>query len=373
MLISKQTNVSPSGFLCTSSLSPPSTSVTQQHKWSINNQLNENTEKTKKCDNSAKHDRRMAKQMTERKRRDRINALLDNLRTLILKLLHKNPRHHRKLEKADILELVVSFLKKELYQTRIKTTNNGANSQQIESSSPIVYPQNCTNNLTFPLQNQSTNYYFIKSSDPSKVSYPIYDYIQQCPNPYATYSYNLPCKEHHQYTPSTHHPYSLSYQPVMLISTEDDINKENQLPTDRHHDCYKSTLVKNLNYYPSCYYDTLEQNAIRQPLNILNNDNNNNSYNQIYQQTQLKQSTPQFKLYPDILNSHLNEEKITVQDENYPKCYMYSYNDTNQSLQSFTSNKNIFHNNNTSLLGLDSRRAFSTESTNHETLWRPYV
>uniref|UniRef100_A0A095C4R6 BHLH domain-containing protein n=1 Tax=Schistosoma haematobium TaxID=6185 RepID=A0A095C4R6_SCHHA len=32
----------------------------------------------------------MAKQMTERKRRDRINALLDNLRTLILKLLHKN-------------------------------------------------------------------------------------------------------------------------------------------------------------------------------------------------------------------------------------------------------------------------------------------
>ncbi|CAH8585296.1 unnamed protein product [Heterobilharzia americana] len=279
MLISKQTNVSPSGFLCTSSLSPPSTSVTQQHKWSINNQLNENTEKTKKCDNSAKHDRRMAKQMTERKRRDRINALLDNLRTLILKLLHKNPRHHRKLEKADILELVVSFLKKSYIRLVLK----------------------------------------------QRIMAPIHN----------------------------------SYQPVMLISTEDDINKENQLPTDRHHDCYKSTLVKNLNYYPSCYYDTLEQNAIRQPLNILNNDNNNNSYNQIYQQTQLKQSTPQFKLYPDILNSHLNEEKITVQDENYPKCYMYSYNDTNQSLQSFTS--------------LDSRRAFSTESTNHETLWRPYV
>lgn len=38
----------------------------------------------------AKHDRRTAKQLTERKRRDRINALLDTLRNLILRLLRKN-------------------------------------------------------------------------------------------------------------------------------------------------------------------------------------------------------------------------------------------------------------------------------------------
>ncbi|TPP65907.1 hypothetical protein FGIG_00402 [Fasciola gigantica] len=38
----------------------------------------------------AKHDRRTAKQLTERKRRDRINALLDTLRSLILRLLRKN-------------------------------------------------------------------------------------------------------------------------------------------------------------------------------------------------------------------------------------------------------------------------------------------
>ncbi|VDP91902.1 unnamed protein product [Echinostoma caproni] len=69
----------------------------------------------------AKSDRRTAKQLTERKRRDRINALLDTLRTLILRLLRKNPRHHRKLEKADILELVVSFLKRELHKSRHQT------------------------------------------------------------------------------------------------------------------------------------------------------------------------------------------------------------------------------------------------------------
>ncbi|KAF7249483.1 hypothetical protein EG68_10498 [Paragonimus skrjabini miyazakii] len=108
----------------------------------------------------AKGDRKTAKQLTERKRRDRINALLDTLRGLILRLLHKNvsdlqllcfmysilinlgldsirywsgpnvcdrcrsPRHHRKLEKADILELVVSFLKRELNQKhRIQSSN----------------------------------------------------------------------------------------------------------------------------------------------------------------------------------------------------------------------------------------------------------
>ncbi|KAA3677217.1 uncharacterized protein DEA37_0006539 [Paragonimus westermani] len=71
-----------------------------------------------------KGDRKTAKQLTERKRRDRINALLDTLRGLILRLLHKNPRHHRKLEKADILELVVSFLKRELNQKhRIQSSN----------------------------------------------------------------------------------------------------------------------------------------------------------------------------------------------------------------------------------------------------------
>ncbi|KAF5403064.1 hypothetical protein PHET_03520 [Paragonimus heterotremus] len=98
----------------------------------------------------AKGDRKTAKQLTERKRRDRINSLLDTLRGLILRLLHKNPRHHRKLEKADILELVVSFLKRELNQKhRIQSSNilntdiSKAGSAEMISREKVVQQCSC--------------------------------------------------------------------------------------------------------------------------------------------------------------------------------------------------------------------------------------
>ncbi|OON20241.1 Helix-loop-helix DNA-binding domain protein [Opisthorchis viverrini] len=87
-----------------------------------------------------KSDRKTAKQMTERKRRDRINALLSTVRTLILRLLHKNPKHHRKLEKADILELVVSYLKRELNKTR-RTTESTQGYNPVGPTSQMEFNQ----------------------------------------------------------------------------------------------------------------------------------------------------------------------------------------------------------------------------------------
>ncbi|KAF6774166.1 hypothetical protein AHF37_06216 [Paragonimus kellicotti] len=90
-------------------------------------------EQTNKVDRNnnrpAKGDRKTAKQLTERKRRDRINALLDTLRGLILRLLHKNVSDLH----LDTIELVkeqtssssvVPFLKRELNQKhRIQSSN----------------------------------------------------------------------------------------------------------------------------------------------------------------------------------------------------------------------------------------------------------
>lgn len=105
LLKNTQTVVTTSGSLCSLSLStttmaitsssssppPPMSSFSPQKQLPLSSsQLTSYSETNRKCLATTKHDRRMAKQMTERKRRDRINALLDNLRTLILKLLHKN-------------------------------------------------------------------------------------------------------------------------------------------------------------------------------------------------------------------------------------------------------------------------------------------
>lgn len=96
LLKNAQTVVTTSGSLSTTTMaitssSPPMSSFSPQKQLPLSSsQLTSYSETNRKCLATTKHDRRMAKQMTERKRRDRINALLDNLRTLILKLLHKN-------------------------------------------------------------------------------------------------------------------------------------------------------------------------------------------------------------------------------------------------------------------------------------------
>lgn len=55
--------------------------------------------------------RRQTKPIMEKKRRARINNSLDELKRLILDALKKDPARHSKLEKADILEMTVMYLK----------------------------------------------------------------------------------------------------------------------------------------------------------------------------------------------------------------------------------------------------------------------
>ncbi|XP_037089602.1 protein deadpan-like [Pollicipes pollicipes] len=55
--------------------------------------------------------RRMNKPIMEKRRRARINDCLNELKSLVLEGLKKDPARHSKLEKADILEMAVKHLR----------------------------------------------------------------------------------------------------------------------------------------------------------------------------------------------------------------------------------------------------------------------
>uniref|UniRef100_A0A8C8SMP7 Hes family bHLH transcription factor 2 n=1 Tax=Pelusios castaneus TaxID=367368 RepID=A0A8C8SMP7_9SAUR len=55
--------------------------------------------------------RKTLKPLMEKRRRARINESLNQLKTLILPLVGKGSSRYSKLEKADILEMTVQFLK----------------------------------------------------------------------------------------------------------------------------------------------------------------------------------------------------------------------------------------------------------------------
>uniref|UniRef100_UPI00358E5B97 transcription factor HES-5-like n=1 Tax=Myxine glutinosa TaxID=7769 RepID=UPI00358E5B97 len=59
---------------------------------------------------SSQQYRKIRKPLIEKKRRDRINELLTQLKTIILENMKSEPLPQSKLEKADILELTVKFL-----------------------------------------------------------------------------------------------------------------------------------------------------------------------------------------------------------------------------------------------------------------------
>lgn len=57
------------------------------------------------------HYRKVTKPLLERKRRARMNHYLDELKDLIVETMESQGEHVTKLEKADILEMTVSYLK----------------------------------------------------------------------------------------------------------------------------------------------------------------------------------------------------------------------------------------------------------------------
>jgi len=65
----------------------------------------------KPANKSAAEHRRATKPIMEKRRRARINNSLEQLKTLILEAHNKDPAKYSKLEKADILEMTVQFLK----------------------------------------------------------------------------------------------------------------------------------------------------------------------------------------------------------------------------------------------------------------------
>ncbi|CAK8698230.1 unnamed protein product [Clavelina lepadiformis] len=63
--------------------------------------------------------RKSSKPIMEKRRRARINSSLDELKSILLEALKKDSTRHSKLEKADILEMTVKYLKNVVRQQRL--------------------------------------------------------------------------------------------------------------------------------------------------------------------------------------------------------------------------------------------------------------
>ncbi|XP_005187199.1 enhancer of split mdelta protein [Musca domestica] len=75
------------------------------------------------------HYRKVTKPLLERKRRARMNLYLEELKELIVDTMEEQGEHVNKLEKADILEMTVSYLR----------------NQQKEARQPLLYSSNHNN------------------------------------------------------------------------------------------------------------------------------------------------------------------------------------------------------------------------------------
>ncbi|XP_065140750.1 hairy and enhancer of split related-7 [Paramisgurnus dabryanus] len=76
-----------------------------------------------------KMDRKLLKPQVERRRRERMNQSLENLRTLLLQGPEHNSPNQRRMEKAEILEYTVLFLQKSI-QDRAKKAKDEEETQK---------------------------------------------------------------------------------------------------------------------------------------------------------------------------------------------------------------------------------------------------
>nr|AGS55445.1 hairy enhancer of split 11 [Platynereis dumerilii] len=67
-------------------------------------------EEENNMDDSKRAERKFKKHMVEKRRRNRINYALDQLKMMVLEGLDKDPTKYDKMEKADILDLTVKYL-----------------------------------------------------------------------------------------------------------------------------------------------------------------------------------------------------------------------------------------------------------------------
>uniref|UniRef100_A0A8C2I060 Hairy and enhancer of split related-7 n=1 Tax=Cyprinus carpio TaxID=7962 RepID=A0A8C2I060_CYPCA len=78
-----------------------------------------------------KMDRKLLKPQVERRRRERMNQSLENLRTLLLQGPEHNSPSHRRIEKAEILEYTVLFLQNSVAQAKKAKDVEGAEKHQF--------------------------------------------------------------------------------------------------------------------------------------------------------------------------------------------------------------------------------------------------
>lgn len=86
--------------------------------------------------------RKAQKPRIEKLRRDRINGSLDEIKHLVLEALHKDTSRYSKMEKADILEMTVQFLKgahaRQRMQAGIRTQVERSSEARTETSAPQI-------------------------------------------------------------------------------------------------------------------------------------------------------------------------------------------------------------------------------------------
>ncbi|KAH8312247.1 hypothetical protein KR044_009973 [Drosophila immigrans] len=82
------------------------------------------------------HYRKVTKPLLERKRRARMNLYLDELKDLIVDTMDAQGDQVSKLEKADILELTVNYLKTQQQQRLAACGNNAAAAAAAASTAP---------------------------------------------------------------------------------------------------------------------------------------------------------------------------------------------------------------------------------------------
>ncbi|XDV19738.1 hypothetical protein PO909_025155 [Leuciscus waleckii] len=86
-----------------------------------------------------KMDRKLLKPQVERRRRERMNRSLENLRTLLLQGPEHNSPSQRRLEKAEILEYTVLFLQNSVAQAKkAKDVEGGEKHQFVDGFSSCL-------------------------------------------------------------------------------------------------------------------------------------------------------------------------------------------------------------------------------------------
>uniref|UniRef100_A0A915JI48 BHLH domain-containing protein n=1 Tax=Romanomermis culicivorax TaxID=13658 RepID=A0A915JI48_ROMCU len=77
------------------------------------------------------------KPIMEKKRRKRINDSLNELKNILLEIMKKDPSQTAKLEKADILEFTVQYLRNSLALTKFSSPHKNYSNFQTTSSSSL--------------------------------------------------------------------------------------------------------------------------------------------------------------------------------------------------------------------------------------------